>query len=698
MNLRYTTGFARQQLISSSPVTFRAVGIGLAGVGVISALTPYNDFALNNTFMTGNFLPVGLLLLVLLVVVAINAPLQLVFPARALRGGELAVALAMMLAGCTLPSSGLMRYLPPMLVGSQTQAGASADFRRAFEQAGLPPWVLPSLAGDSLDARLGDPVLTQYAGRTPRESAGEYGIDAVPWSAWARPAVAWGAFLFCLYGALFGLTLIVRRQWADNERLAFPLATVYLALIEPPDEGRLVNRMFRSRGFWVAFGAVFLVHAANAMHQYAPTAVPEIPLRYNLASLFTSPPLNSVDGGVKSAQIYFCMIGIAYFLHGGVAFSLWFVYLLTQVVRVVYPGEITVPMRNDQAFGGMLVFAAAVLWVGRRHWWMVLRQMAGRSRDGDPVGGYLPYAALGWGTLACLGGLLAWLLAAGMTIGGAVTLVGLMVLVLMAVARIVAETGLIFVQVPNALPPRPWVYAVTVPSTPVYDTPRSTFLGLFLGKLLLHDARESFAAFALTGTKVVDQAAHGGQPHWRRGGLAFVGCIAVALLTGYAVSGASYLWVEYNYAQTLDRSGGAINPYGTEAAVKDVYSLTVDLTPPRHGPPEAHSVVGNVALGAVVTGALASLRLAFAWWPLHPIGFLLAYTYPMNLAWYSLFIGWLAKSLVVKFGGSRLLSAGRPVFLGMVFGEACAAGFWLCVSLALHLTGHEFVRISLLPA
>src|SRR4051812_41373876 len=40
-------------------ITWRSVLIGLAGVVLICALTPYNDYALNNTFLVGNNLPVG---------------------------------------------------------------------------------------------------------------------------------------------------------------------------------------------------------------------------------------------------------------------------------------------------------------------------------------------------------------------------------------------------------------------------------------------------------------------------------------------------------------------------------------------------------------------------------------------------------------------------------------------------------------
>src|SRR5688572_2775222 len=94
------------------PVNLRSVILGIIGVVFICALTPYNDYALNNTFLIGNFLPIGLLMFFVLFVAVVNAPLWKWAPRHAFGAGELAVALGMVLVSCALPSSGLMRYLP----------------------------------------------------------------------------------------------------------------------------------------------------------------------------------------------------------------------------------------------------------------------------------------------------------------------------------------------------------------------------------------------------------------------------------------------------------------------------------------------------------------------------------------------------------------------------------------------------------
>src|SRR5690242_21936243 len=97
-------------------ITRRSVFIGLAGVILICALTPYNDYALNNTFLIGNNLPLGVVMVLFLFIVLVNAPLARFWPQRAFGAGEITVAFSMTLVSCALPSSGLMRYLPPSLV------------------------------------------------------------------------------------------------------------------------------------------------------------------------------------------------------------------------------------------------------------------------------------------------------------------------------------------------------------------------------------------------------------------------------------------------------------------------------------------------------------------------------------------------------------------------------------------------------
>src|SRR3954463_14616251 len=92
-------------------VSWRSLSIGAVGVVFICGLTAFNDYAVNNTYLTGSALPPGVLLFFLILVLGVNGPLRKWWPSAALSEGELAVALGMVLVSCALPSVGLMRYL-----------------------------------------------------------------------------------------------------------------------------------------------------------------------------------------------------------------------------------------------------------------------------------------------------------------------------------------------------------------------------------------------------------------------------------------------------------------------------------------------------------------------------------------------------------------------------------------------------------
>jgi hypothetical protein len=677
-------------------VSVRSVLIGLAGVAFICGLTPFNDYALNNTFLVGSFLPIGLVLLAALLVLAINAPLHRFAPRLALESGELAVIVGMMLVCSTLPSSGLMRYLPTSIVALHHQAAIDANDHRVLSAADLPDWLMPEFDEQDLTLRGMSDLVQQYRARVPPTPLGSLPLSAIPFSAWVRPAITWGVFLAFFYGAILCLTLIVRRQWAENERLAFPLATVYQSLIEPPPPGRMLNGLFSSGGFWIAFGAVFLLHGISALHLYAPAHVPPLSLAYDFNTLLSEDPWRHLEFGAKAGQIYFVIIGITFLLQTRVAFSLWFFYVVFNVLKMIWPGEYGVRLQQDQSLGAAFCLLVILLWIGRSHWWLVIRQMARGEREGEPSGGYLSYRVAGWSLVGCVLGMSTWLWLAGMTPLVALGLALLMLMFITLIARVVCETGLVLAQLPTMMT-RPWTYALLLPATPIHDTPRNVLMSNWMNQLFVHDMRESLMGYSTTAVRTADLAAYDGTPR-RRSGRWFVAALALALLVGFVVSGASTLWVEYRFASTLTTQAlEPLNNYAYESTGSLTLYPTYSHLAPQRPPGESHSQVGHFSAGVLVTACLSALRMLFAWWPLHPVGYLVMYAYPVQRIWLSLFIGWLLKALLVRFGGASMIRSAKPAFLGLVFGEVGAAAFWLVVSLVMFSLGLEYQKVSLLP-
>jgi hypothetical protein len=505
-----------------------------------------------------------------------------------------------------------------------------------------------------------------------------------------------------LWGAVLCLALIFRRQWTDNERLPYPLATVYLSLIEPPRPGHALNPLLRSRAFWIAAAAVFLTHCLNGLHAYYPQYFPEMPVNFDLSAILANPPFVWIEGSFKAQTVFFTIVGITYFVRSSLSFSIWFIFTALQGVRMIYGArqvDFTGGMETDQMCGAMLAVGATLLFIARHHLFSVFRQMFTGHRPGQPRGRYLPYAFVGWAFVACLATLVLWLMAAGTTLAGALVIVGLLMLLMLLVMRIVAEGGLLYVLLPIPLN-RPWVYLAQDVPTPLsgHTTLRSFFFATFFSGMFTHDTREALAGFAPNALRVIDADVDEHEPLRSRWLWPVILWLAVALAVAFVVGGGASLWAHYNYAATLDsRQDNPIGAWGSYLLPRFELDDTAQYIPPRGGPVESHSRPTHLFIGAGLASTLAFLRLRFAWWPLDPLGYLLVYSWGVRQIWFSIFLGWLAKKLLVSYGGTNLYRSARPAFLGLIIGETVAAGLWLILSFCLAIQGREYHMIRLLP-
>jgi hypothetical protein len=668
-------------------LSLRAIALGLAGVVAINLLTPFNNYVVANTDLIGNHLPLGMLLVFVFVVLVINAPLTKWLPAWALSRRELGLAMAMTLVGCAVPSVGLMRYLPGHLAAFWHYSATEAETKQLMTRLDLPDWLFPTAVGDR-DRESVSRDFFLAGGVTDRSVAGR--LAAVPWAAWIAPAVSWGIFLVGLWGSVLCIAVIMRRQWVENERLPFPIASVCTSLIEPPERGRVLNDLLRSRGFWIAVGLVFFAHMLTGLHKYQPTYFPRFQLRWNLTSLFAEPPWVFTSPFFKQSAIYFTIIGITYFVRSNVTFSLWSMFLLLQGARMLVMsrgGEITPVMEQDHVLGATLAMGTIILFIARQHLRLVIREM---FRGGG-------YQLIGWCFISCVAIAIGWLMAAGTTFAGAAVSIGLLLVTAVVIMRVIGETGMLYILIPMPVN-RPWLILGQDLPGGVTTSPRSYFFSTFFQGAFAHDTRESLAGFAPNALRVADEDEPGVRQPAARWGL--IACLVLALVVAFIVGGGSTLWAHYNYAQSLHTPPESpIGSWGSYSMPKNYPILGTQAYLSRPGgTPEGHSRVAHVAFGAGVTSTLALLRLRIDGWPFDPIGFLLMSTWGVAQIWVSLLVGWLLKTLLLRVGGAKMFYAARPVFIGLIIGETLAAGFWLIVSFIFALNGMEYHTIQLLPA
>ena len=92
-------------------------------------------------------------------------------------------------------------------------------------------------------------------------------------------------------------------------------------------------------------------------------------------------------------------------------------------------------------------------------------------------------------------------------------------------------------------------------------------------------------------------------------------------------------------------------------------------------PPDGMSM-GFIGVGAAITLGLAIAKSRFVWWPFHPIGYALANSYALEYFWCAIFIGWLLKAVIVRYGGAPLYRKSLPFFLGLILGDYVIAALW----------------------
>ena len=715
--------------------TLRAVVVGLLLVAGIAALTPINDWHIKNTYFYSQHLPVGIFLLVVLSGLVINPLLG----RWRLRAGEQLVIVSMLLVLGGVASSGLTRLLPGNMAGparvitTTTELTAFVDdtgevhlpteLYLGFPEKGVPDpndpdyrYVIDGFhnglgagtavghrarvtlreggiertvqafegGGDSedrLDLTL--PVGAALNGQQPGSVVtvpGGRSIEivrvespGVPWAAWGTALLGWLPLLGFTFLTAIAMAGVVRKQWIENERLPFPIANAITALLGDPQPGRRLAPIFLSRAFWAGFGVAATVLLSQGLHQLGFWDFP-IPTTIDLSQAFAGPPWNQVWGwGIWNWKIFFSIVALTFFLPTDLSFSLWFMHVFMCVTYGVLQAQ-GVPVQGHHpgvaVIGGWACFCLLILWIGRSYYLGLLRAaFVGTDDPERKVGAF--YARL---LLASFAGMVGSMVLLGAGVGHAI-IAGCVYLGLMLVlARLIAEAGIPFVQWPFVWTPASIIFSVTGFAVPVAAL---VPLGL-LGSTLLGDSRENLLGFAINAEYLGDRAK---APRRRMSAV-----MLTVLIAGMLIAGATLVYLCYS-------TDGMANEDGYWKATMSQSLGPIQQAATTRGADTFGETWLCYGIGAAITAVLGVARLLFAWWPLHPIGFLTCASYPTILIWFSFFLGWLAKSLIMRYGGMQLYRSIKPVALGLIAGEAIIAGGFLLLGLFAPMLGIDKASI-----
>jgi hypothetical protein len=625
---------------ASLSVRGRAVACGLAFAVIANAFEPVANYLIHSSAFARSHLPLGLLVAVLFLALVLN-PILRTWKARwVFSRGDLAAVMAIGFFAGTIPNLAL-----------RVLAVISAPDYFASPENEWPTYVLPNLQRWLIPSNAGDGIAMFYRGIEPGRS--------FPLDAWAGPLLWWFSLIIALMGACLTGGVILRKQWSENERLAYPLVELPLLLSQDPEPGQAFPEFVRQRGFWIGFAVTAFILLWNTLAFFFP----------NLPSfgfLGRNMPL-ALSRGFPDLFIRFdpYIICFAWFTPLEILFSMWFFHVLGTVQAGVSNRIGVGPSDGGvvtQANYGFFIFVLWGLWMARSHVTDVWRKAVGKAPQIDDTSELLSYRTAAFGFLLAAVYIFFWLCRTRMSPFVALMFMLVTGVLYVGIAKIVALSGLVSLRWSGATGTvKNLVGIPNMSDTSVASLNQMGALyGVAKGFAMPGTAHGSRAAETLTGSRR------------RLGSAVFVGGIVallvlcgVTLALGYYGPGAQNFG-DYNYTQ----------------GNRDFFNYTVINIKNRAEESRDWTTVAFGMFGIAVTTLLILLNQRFPWWPLHPAGFTVSLQYPTRASFFSVFLAWLFKTIVLRVGGVDLYNRSRTVVLGAIVGYVVAVviGFGLDVA------------------
>jgi hypothetical protein len=624
-----------------SAVTLRSAMIGLAFVVGFAFLIPYLSDVKGGPDLGLSPVPAAAIWALLLVLGPINGFLLWRHRRRSLTRSEILTVYAMVAATAAISTVGYATFVTVMVTASQYFA--SPENRWAIlVQPHIPPWF-----------QLNNPEAIRWfwegiPERTP-----------IPWAFWRQPLIVWGAIALCIYAGSFSLLSLVRRDWIEGQRLAFPLAQIPLETVGY--QGTPGTPLLHQPMFWVGFGIAFGYGMLALLNRYFP-AVPYFQMSWPIGRAFNEKEmpfgvLNRIEFNLSWSSI-----GIMCLLPVEVSLSLWFFHVAyyAQLIALGALGFLGSGVGWSSGFfgyqtGGALVgFGAFVLYQSRhaitnamKSWWDPAR------REHDPLELLKPRYALLVLLLSTVG-LCLIADAAGAQIGRLLLLLFLFYTTALSLTRVIAAAGTNHVecgpQIRYLLDSglgnvgvRPATFALLNPMDAVFMT----------------EFKVSFMHYAANDMKIFHST--------RLRGSSVVFALALAVVVMVALGPVGRVWAGYLSGPTR------LDSWTYDGVPRWEYGDMVDML--RN--PQQADKIGIIAMlsGVAVACGLALLQMSVSWWRLSPVGFLLQGGWGINaVIWANALVGWALVNVIYRLGGLRLYQRLRPSFFGLFLGGA-VSGF-----------------------
>lgn len=631
-----------------SGVTARAVALALI-------LIPANNiwvFQMEIVHLSGHPTTTSIFfnsVFVLVALTSLNALLRRARPRAALTQAELLTVYVMINIATALAGHDMIQVLVPELAYPFRYATPENNWGALFNDL-LPAWLT---------------VRDPQAVKTFFEGGGSfYHPDVL--RAWLVPAAMWSGFVIVLLFVMLCMTVLLRRQWTEREKLTYPLVQLPLDLTAEK------TPFFRNKLLWLGFAAAAAIDLVQGLHVLYPS-VPGIKIKeLELMQFVTSYPWQAM--GWVPIRFYPFGIGLGFLLPLDLSFSAWFFFWFwkAQLVVTALYGWVNIPRFpyiNEQSFGAYMGLAFFAVWISRRQFAAILRGVIRGDSGPDERREPVSYRTAAFGAALGLLALGAFLRAAGMSAWVIMPFFLIYLALSVAITRMRAELGPpahdLHMAGPDAM----------IPSLAGPDNlGRANLVALSLTYWFNRAYRAHPMPFMLEGFKTAERANMG----YRR--------LFAAIMLAAAAGAVAAFWSELHIY------------YARGAAAKTGWVPMVFASEPywrlegwlRGTAAPTDNTLAAVLVGFGFTLALQALRMRLPWFPFHPVGYAVSSSWSLHMLWACMFIAWAIKLFVLRYGGLRLYRTLTPFFLGVVLGECVAGSVWSIIGIILNVETYSF--------
>ena len=227
--------------------TWRSILVGAGLSFFINIACPYVVLVKKLAGLTSDYITAGAVMLFFVLVGVLNPVLKRFCRQWAFSSAELVLIYIMMIVASAIPTWGLVTNLFHILTRPFYVASPENQWETLILPY-IPAWLAPK-----------EPSVSRYF------YDGLPSDMPIPWGAWFVPMFWWCSFMLAVYVVMIAMMVVVRKQWVENERLAFPIIQPALEMLRGNDE-HVVNPLFKQKLFWIAFWVAFALVSTSGIN------------------------------------------------------------------------------------------------------------------------------------------------------------------------------------------------------------------------------------------------------------------------------------------------------------------------------------------------------------------------------------------------------------------------------------------------